>query len=114
MSVNNATVCGYLTRDCDKRSGMGLPIVNFTVAVNEPYRDGDNWATRPHYIPCVFFGTRADKLSGYLVKGAKVTVNGSLRYSEWTKDEQKHSKIEINVKDIEFMSKDNKSDNIPF
>lgn len=114
MSINQATVCGYLTRDAEKRSAAGLPILQFTVAVNEPYRDGDSWATKPHYVPCVFFGARAEKLAGWLVKGAKVTVNGSLRYSEWMKDEQKHSKLELNVRDIEFMSKDNKADNIPF
>lgn len=114
MSINNATVCGYITRDCDKRSIGGASIISFTVAINEPYKEDDGWTTRPHYIPCVFFGSRAEKLAGWLVKGAKVIVSGQLRYSEWTKDEQKHSKVEINVKDIEFMTKDNKSENIPF
>lgn len=116
MAINQAVVCGNLTKDAQGRKVGDSIILNFTVAVNEPYKDGDTWTTKPHYIGCVMFGTRAEKIKPYLVKGTRVTVAGSLRYSEWMKDDEKRSRIEILVKDIEFMSRkdDNKDEVIPF
>ena len=53
------------------------------------------------------FGARADALNKYLSKGTKVTIEGKLRWSQWERDGQKRSKIEVIVDELEFMSSRN-------
>ena len=53
------------------------------------------------------FGTRADGLSKILAKGSKVAIDGKLRWSQWEKDGQKRSKVEIIVDSLDFMSQRN-------
>ena len=94
-----------------------MPVANFTVAVNERYQKGDSWETRTNYVDCVLFGSRAEKLASALVKGTKVCVSGSLRYSAWEKDGQKRSKIELAVSELEIpynASKRDSDEYIPF
>ncbi len=50
------------------------------------------------------FGARAQSLARYLTKGTKVTIEGKLRWSQWEREGQKRSKIEVIVDEIEFMS----------
>lgn len=98
-------LAGNLTRDCDVRStASGMPVVTFGIAVNERVKNGDQWEDRPNFFDCVFFGTRAEKLAQYISKGSKVAVEGKLRWSQWEKDGQKRSKVEVIVDDIELMS----------
>lgn len=52
----------------------------------------------------VMFGRRAEALGRYLAKGRKVAVEGSLRYSTWTSDGAKRSKLEVVIDDLELMS----------
>ena len=53
------------------------------------------------------FGTRARSLSQYLSKGTKVAIEGKLRWSQWERDGQKRSKLEVIVDELEFMSSRN-------
>ncbi len=102
MAINQVCISGNVTRDAETRKAGNYPVCNFSVAVNERFQKGDNWETRTNYVDCVIFGARAEKLSGYLKKGAKVAVSGALRYSAWEKDGQKRSKLEVAVSDLEF------------
>lgn len=111
MSINKAVISGNLTRDCESRSTAGgMTVARFSVAVNERVKNGDKWEDRPNFIDCAIFGRRAEALEGYLVKGAKVCVEGKLRWSQWEKDGQKRSKIEVVVDEIEFMSRAEKAE----
>ncbi len=40
----------------------------------------------------------------FLSKGTKVAVEGKLRWSQWERDGQKRSKIEVIVDEVEFLS----------
>ena len=53
------------------------------------------------------FGARADGLSKILTKGVKVAIDGKLRWSQWERDGQKRSKVEIIVDSLDFMSQRN-------
>ena len=53
------------------------------------------------------FGNRAESLSRFLAKGTKVAIEGKLRWSQWEKDGQKRSKIEVIVDELEFMTSRN-------
>jgi len=105
-NINSVSISGNLTRDSELRSANnGTAILNFSVAVNDRRKVGDEWQDVPNYIDCVVFGPRAVSLERYLTKGTKVSLEGKLRYSDWmTKEGVKRSKVEVAVEEIEFMS----------
>lgn len=107
MSINRVIISGNLTRDPELRStASGLPVLGFGVAVNDRRKNqqtGD-WEDYPNFIDCTMFGARAESLSRFLNKGAKVAIEGKLRWSQWERDGQKRSKIEVIVDELEFMS----------
>ena len=43
-------------------------------------------------------------MANYLHKGSKIGVDGKLRYSEWERDGQKRSTLEVVADDIELLS----------
>ena len=55
-------------------------------------------------VALAMFGTRGEALSNILTKGMKVAVEGKLRWSQWERDGQKRSKIEVIVDEVDFMS----------
>ena len=107
MSINRVNISGNLTRDPELRATQsGSSILTFGVAVNDRRRNPQTgeWEDYPNYIDCVVFGNRAEPLSRYLSKGTKVAVEGKLRWSQWERDGQKRSKIEVIVDEVEFLS----------
>ena len=101
MSINRVIISGNLTR--------GLPVLGFGVAVNDRRKNQQTgeWEDYPNFIDCTMFGARAESLSRYLGKGTKVAIEGKLRWSQWERDGQKRSKIEVIVDELEFMSSRN-------
>lgn len=107
MSINRVIISGNLTRDAELRStASGTNVLGFGVAVNDRRKNPQTgeWEDYPNFIDCTIFGPRAEKISAYLVKGTKVALEGKLRWSQWERDGQKRSKIEIIVDEVEFMS----------
>ena len=107
MSINRVIVSGNLTRDPELRNtANGFPVLSFGVAVNDRRKNQQTgeWEDYPNFIDCTMFGNRAESLSRFLAKGTKVTIEGKLRWSQWERDGQKRSKIEIIVDELEFMS----------
>ena len=107
MSINRVNISGNLTRDPEIRATQaGTSILTFGVAVNDRRRNPQTgeWEDYPNYIDCVVFGNRAEPLSRFLSKGTKVAVEGKLRWSQWERDGQKRSKIEVIIDELEFMS----------
>lgn len=114
MSINRVNISGNLTRDAELRTTQaGTGILAFGMAVNDRRKNPqtEEWEDVPNYVDCVIFGKRADALGQYLVKGTKVAVEGKLRWSQWERDGQKRSKLEVVVDEIEFLSR--KSDDQP-
>ena len=113
MSINRVIISGNLTRDPELRStASGLPVLGFGVAVNDRRKNQQTgeWEDYPNFIDCTMFGARAESLSRYLGKGTKVAIEGKLRWSQWEREGQKRSKIEVIVDELEFMSSRNKTD----
>lgn len=110
MSINRVIISGNLTRDPELRStATGMPVLSFGVAVNDRRKNNQTgeWEDYPNFLDCTMFGTRAESLSRYLTKGTKVSIEGKLRWSQWERDGQKRSKVEIIVDELEFMSSRN-------
>lgn len=107
MSINRVAISGNLTRDPELRqTAGGMAILGFGVAVNDRRKNQQTgeWEDYPNFIDCTMFGARAEKLQPYLAKGTKVAIDGKLRWSQWERDGQKRSKVEVIVDEIEFMS----------
>ena len=108
MTINKAIITGNLTRDAELRStGGGLSVANFAVAVNERVKNNSTgeWEDRANYIDCTMFGRRAEALAQYMTKGTKVTIEGKLRWSQWEKNGEKRSKVEVVVDEVELMAR---------
>ena len=108
MSINRVIISGNLTRSPELRStASGMPVLGFGVAVNDRRKNQQTgeWEDCPNFIDCTMFGARAESVSRFLSKGAKVAIEGKLRWNQWeTKDGQKRSKIDVIVDELEFMS----------
>lgn len=107
MSINRATISGNLTRDAELRStASGMPVLSFSVAVNDRRKNNQTgeWEDVPNFIDCTMFGKRASSLRQYLTKGMKVFIDGKLRWSQWERDGQKRSKLEVIVDELVFGS----------
>ena len=107
MSINRVIISGNLTRDPELRqTAGGLPILGFGVAVNDRRRNQQTgeWEDFPNFVDCTMFGTRAQSVSQFLRKGSKVAIEGKLRWSQWERDGQKRSKLEVIIDELEFMS----------
>ena len=110
MSINRVNISGNLTRDPElRRTQAGMPILRFCVAVNDRRKNQQTgeWEDYANYVDCTMFGNRGESLSNILTKGMKVAIEGKLRWSQWERDGQKRSKIEVIVDELEFMSSRN-------
>jgi len=113
VSINRVNISGNLTRDPELRATSGgTQVLTFGVAVNDRRRNQQTgeWEDVPNFVDCVVFGNRADALSRFLSKGMKVAIEGKLRWSQWEKDGQKRSKLEVIVDEVEFFSQRGGSD----
>ena len=105
MSINRVVISGNLTRDPELRhTQSGMPVLSMGVAVNDRRKNQQTgeWEDYPNFIDCTMFGGRAEGVSKYLTKGTKVSIEGKLRWSQWEKDGQKRSKLEVVGEDIDF------------
>jgi len=107
MSINKVLISGNLTRDPELRAtASGYPVLGIGVAVNDRRKNQSTgeWEDYPNFIDCTLFGPRADSVANFLSKGSKVAIEGKLRWSQWERDGQKRSKIEVIIDEIEFLS----------
>ena len=95
-------IIGNLTSNPERKatqSGKGLAI--FTIAVNSGY--GEHKKT--NYIKCLAWDKLADVVLTWLHKGDKAMVIGEIFASPYMgKDGQPKATMEINVRELEFLS----------
>ena len=106
MSVNVVSISGNLGGDPEVRVTQGgTSVLSFSVAVSERVRNTNGeWEDRPNWVPCVIFGRRAEALGRLLSKGSRVALSGRLHESRWLKDDQRRSRLELVVSEVEFLS----------
>ena len=87
-SVNKVILVGNLGRDPEVRQTQdGRPIVNFTLATNESWKDrqtGERRERTEWHRVVIFSEGLADVAQRYLRKGSKVYVEGQLQTRKWT------------------------------
>jgi len=100
-NYNQFIGAGNLTRDPEmKYTGSGTPVVNFSLAVNNPVSTKDEVL----FIECVAFGKLAEVITEYTTKGKNILVSGRLVLESWTTDEgAKRSKIKLYVSAMQLL-----------
>lgn len=106
MSINKVVFSGNLTRDCElRRTQSGVAVANYTIAVNEKYKDKQSGeiVDKAIFVDCHLWGNRAEALEQYLSKGSKVVVAGKLEQSHW-EDKQGNKRISfyVNVTEVDL------------
>lgn len=108
MSINRVNCSGNIGREPELRQTQGgTQVLTFSLAVSDRKRNPQSgqWEDVTNWVPCVVFGNRAESLSRFLSKGMKCAIEGKLRQSSYQgKDGKSHSKIEIVVSEVEFLS----------
>ena len=109
MSINKVVITGNLTRDPELReTPSGFQVLSFGVAVNDRRRNPQTqqWEDYANFVDCTMFGNRAASVARFLSKGAKVAIEGKLRWSQWqAKDGSTRSKLTVAVDEIEFLQR---------
>lgn len=104
-SFNRVILLGNLTRGIElKYAQSGTVIANFSLAVNDSYKDKDgNRKDKPCFVDITAFGRTAEVASEYLSKGSQALVEGRLVLEQWEKDGQKRSKLSVTCDRLQLL-----------
>lgn len=87
-SLNRVDIIGFLGADPEvRRLNDGSPVVNLRVACTDSWRDKNSGERkeRTEWVNVVIFNDGLAKVAeGYLRKGSKVFLSGSLQTRKWT------------------------------
>ena len=102
--LNHITVMGRLTRDPElRRTGSGIAVASFTVAVDRDYAPKDGGERETDFIDCVAWRQTGEFVSKYFSKGRMAVVSGRLQIRNWTdKEGNKRRTAEIVADNVYF------------
>ena len=107
-TVNKVILIGNVTRDPSvKTTEGGKKIALFTIATNRYFKtaDGEN-KSEAEFHNCVAWGTLAERVEEFLVKGKLVYAEGRLKTRIIEKDDgNKLYKTEVVVSNLIFLNK---------
>lgn len=114
--LNHIAVMGRLTRDPElRRTGSGIAVTSFTVAVDRDFSNKDSGERETDFIDCVAWRSTGEFVAKYFQKGSMAVVDGRLQIRNWTdKDGNKRRSAEIVANSVYFgSSKKNTEPNDP-
>ena len=98
--MNKIMINGNLTKDIEVAVNKNDVLVGkFTIANNTKVGTEE----RTSFINCVVFGERVEKLVPYLLKGAKVLVDGRLEVNTVKNNELYNTYVNIYVDGLEIL-----------
>ena len=104
--MNIVTLIGRLTRDPELRftPGTGKGVTTVTLAVdNYNSKTGEKSAD---FIPVVIYGTKAENVAQYLLKGSQIAVSGRIATRNYdAKDGTKRYVTEVIASTVKFLGK---------
>jgi single-strand DNA-binding protein len=83
-----------------------MAVTNFSVAVNNRKKQGDNWVDETEWFSVVCFDRLAERAADWLKKGSKVYVEGRLQTRSWDDKEsgQKKYRTELIAQTFENLT----------
>lgn len=102
--LNHIVIMGRLTRDPElRRTGSGLAVASFSVAVERDYPNKDTGEREVDFIDCVAWRQTGEFVSKYFTKGSMIVVSGRLQIRPWVdKDGNNRKASEIVVDNVYF------------
>lgn len=102
--LNQIVVMGRLVRDPElRRTGSGIAVASFTVAVDRDFGGGDNGEKETDFIDCVAWRQTGEFVSKYFTKGRMIVVSGRLQIRTWNdKEGDKRRTAEVVVDNAYF------------
>lgn len=107
--MNNAILCGRLTRDPLVRDG-NTKIARYTLAVDRRVRRDENDPNQQtaDFIQCIAFGNGADFAEKYLRQGTKILIRGHIQTGRYVNSQGVTVyTTEVVVEDHEFVTPKN-------
>lgn len=102
--LNHIVIMGRLTRDPElRRTGSGIAVANFTVAVDRDFSGKDSGEKETDFIDCVAWRQTGEFVSKYFTKGRMAVVSGRLQIRNYTdKDGNKRRNAEVVADHVYF------------
>ena len=102
--LNRIIVMGRLTADPElRRTGTGIAVTSFTVAVDRDYSGKDGGEKETDFIDCVAWRSTGEFVEKYFTKGRMAVVSGRLQVRSYTdKDGNKRRTAEIIADSVYF------------
>lgn len=102
--LNHIVLMGRLTRDPElRRTGSGIAVASFTIAVDRDYSGKDNGEKETDFIDIVAWRQTGEFVSKYFTKGRMAVVSGRLQIRGWTdKDGNKRKSAEVVADHVYF------------
>lgn len=102
--LNHIVIMGRLTRDPElRRTGSGLAVTSFSVAVERDYPDQQTGKREPDFIDCVAWRQTGEFVSKWFTKGSMIVVSGRLQMRKWVdKDGKNRTSAEIVADNVYF------------
>lgn len=101
--MNQVFLIGNLGKDPELRyTQNGQAVCNFSIAVNERYKAGEDWKTKTEWVNIVVWGKTAEYCGENLLKGHKVFIQGKIQTRSYDdKNGQKRYITEIVAAKVE-------------
>jgi single-strand DNA-binding protein len=103
--MNVVCIVGRLCADPElKYTPAGVAVTTMRVAVDNPYRKGEDGKKTADFFTVVAWRQTAEFIANYGEKGREVEVSGRLQVREWTTGEgQKRSMVEISANELRLV-----------
>lgn len=104
-STNIVILNGRIGQDAQvKQIAENRFMVTFSLATSSSVRDNEGGWTHPTlWHSCVLFGSRVDRIADRLLKGALVSVQGSISYRDVEQEGRKVRYTDILVDDVQIL-----------
>lgn len=99
------TIVGNLGQDPEMRfTPSGVPVTNFTVAVNERWTSEDGPQERTTWYRVTCWRRLAETTNQYLTKGRQVMAIGRVEASAWLdRDGEARATLELTAREVKFL-----------
>jgi single-strand DNA-binding protein len=109
MNINKVLIAGNITKDIElKALPSGKSVVSFSLASNRTWKDANGEKQeQAEFHNIVAFGTQADTIKQYCVKGQNLFVEGRLQTRSWEDNDTKKKlyRTEIVLENFQFGQK---------
>ncbi len=104
--ANHVTLRGRLGRDPEQRQAGERPVVNFSLATTETWRDKSGQkAQQTEWHQVEVWARQGENCVKYLKKGSLVHLSGRLKYDKYEKDGRTITTARVVADRVDFLDK---------